>query len=318
MLPRNHPDRIQIAFDDPRLVADAGLLLPVTLAQHLGLREVVDSHVDLGDAPGLPNRPTESHRPGPRLSSESSADRRVPRPSPLVLTPRPLRIGGFGLTETSSVRVSDFGIATATDLASMTATGVIMGTPYYMSPEQAKGERADIRSDIYSLGIVLYHMLTGMRPFDADTSLAILRKHIDVMPPLVGHTRAGVPPELTAIVARCLEKDAALRYQTPEELAKALDQAAITIDRKRLSEAGTSAEAPEAEIEDLKNNQVNILENDDEDLSSEEAKVGIDDEDLSSEEAEVGIDSKEPAKAVAGMIEYEPTKEPRTHIHAAC
>ena len=55
MLPRNHPDRIQIAFDDHRLVANAGLLLPVTLAQHLGLREVVDSHVDLGDAPGRAN-----------------------------------------------------------------------------------------------------------------------------------------------------------------------------------------------------------------------------------------------------------------------
>ena len=55
MLPRNHPDRIQIAFDDPRLVANAGLLLPVSLAQHLGLREVVDSHVDLGDAPGRAN-----------------------------------------------------------------------------------------------------------------------------------------------------------------------------------------------------------------------------------------------------------------------
>ena len=55
MLPRNHPDRIEIAFDAPRLVANAGLLLPVTLAQHLGLREVVDSHVDLGDAPGRAN-----------------------------------------------------------------------------------------------------------------------------------------------------------------------------------------------------------------------------------------------------------------------
>ena len=55
MLPRNHPDRIQIAFDDHRLMANAGLLLPVTLAQHLGLREVVDSHVDLGDAPGRAN-----------------------------------------------------------------------------------------------------------------------------------------------------------------------------------------------------------------------------------------------------------------------
>ena len=65
MLARNHPDRIRIAFDDHRLVANAGLLLPVTLAQHLGLREVVDSHVDLGDAPGRAN-------PG-RQAADSSA-----------------------------------------------------------------------------------------------------------------------------------------------------------------------------------------------------------------------------------------------------
>ena len=64
MLPRNHPDRIQIAFDDHRLVANAGLLLPVTLAQHLGLREVVDSHVDLGDAPGRANPWRQAADPG--------------------------------------------------------------------------------------------------------------------------------------------------------------------------------------------------------------------------------------------------------------
>ena len=64
MLPRNHPDRIQIAFDDPRLVANAGLLLPMTLAQHLGLREVVDSHVDLGDAPGRANPGRQAADPG--------------------------------------------------------------------------------------------------------------------------------------------------------------------------------------------------------------------------------------------------------------
>ena len=137
-------------------------------------------------------------------------------------------------------------------------------------------------------------MLTGMRPFDADTSLAILRQHIDVAPPLVEHTRADVPPELTAIVARCLEKDAAQRYQTPEELAIALDRAAITIDRKRPSEASTSTDVTETEVEGSKCAHVKILEDDDE---------------VSSEETEVGIDSKEPAKAAAGLIEYEPTEE---------
>ena len=64
MLPRNHPDRIQIAFDDHRLVANAGLLLPVTLAQHLGLREVVDSHVDLGDAAGAGEPGRQAADPG--------------------------------------------------------------------------------------------------------------------------------------------------------------------------------------------------------------------------------------------------------------
>ena len=129
------------------------------------------------------------------------------------------------LTEDLLVKVSDFGIARAAGLPTMTNIGSIMGTPHYMSPEQARGERADIQSDIYALGIVLYQLLAGQLPFDADTPLAVLRQHIDDAPPSVRQHRRELPPELDAIVGRCLAKDKGHRYQTPAELAGALNKA---------------------------------------------------------------------------------------------
>ena len=126
MLPRNHPDRIQIAFDDPRLVANAGLLLPVTLAQHLGLREVVDSHVDLGvgnqqkwhtlkperswvgwRSGELPEGPVVASSPFDCLSLH------LPSPAQYVFTPAPQHVGGRhvaqGLVITPVVVVADEG-----------------------------------------------------------------------------------------------------------------------------------------------------------------------------------------------------------------
>ena len=76
-----------------------------------------------------------------------------------------------------TLKITDFGIVRATEFSAMTRTGSVIGTPHYMSPEQAKGERADIRSDVYALGIVLYEMLVGELPFVADTPLAVLEKH---------------------------------------------------------------------------------------------------------------------------------------------
>ena len=135
---------------------------------------------------------------------------------------RDIKPANILLTETLSVKVSDFGIARAAAIATMTSTGVIMGTPLYMSPEQARGDRADIRSDIYALGVVFYQVLTGKLPFNADTPLALLRQHIDVAPPRVRQTRVEVSPSVDAIVDRCLAKDPAHRYKTPAELAQAL------------------------------------------------------------------------------------------------
>ena len=123
------------------------------------------------------------------------------------------------------VKVTDFGIARAQALNTMTATGAIMGTPHYMSPEQARGRRADIRSDLYSLGCVLYQMLSGKVPFDADTPLGVLDMHRETPPPRIRQVRRDVPRAVEAVVDRCLEKDPARRYQTPQELVAALSVA---------------------------------------------------------------------------------------------
>ena len=127
-----------------------------------------------------------------------------------------------------AVKLIDFGIAHAADMAPMTQAGSQWGTPYYMPPEQWMGERGDTRSDVYSLGVVMYQMLSGQVPFrsSAANSLAqqndIARQHIEVEPASLRSMREDVPEALEAIVARCMAKSPDDRYQTPGELAEAL------------------------------------------------------------------------------------------------
>ncbi len=125
------------------------------------------------------------------------------------------------------VKVMDFGIARAADQTSKTQTGVRLGTPEYMSPEQAKGLRAGIRSDIYSLGIVLYEMACGQVPFSGEDSLAIALKHINEMPVPPSKTNPRVNPELEKIILKSLEKDQSQRYQDANELYQALNKIPI-------------------------------------------------------------------------------------------
>src|SRR6266704_1081037 len=144
------------------------------------------------------------------------------------------------LLDTSGhVLVSDFGIAKAAQEASgsnLTTEGMVIGTPQYMSPEQATGERVDARSDIYSLGIVLYQMLAGTTPFDGESAQSILMKQATATAVPIGRLRSDVPPALAAVVDRLLAKDPADRFQTAEEVSRALIEAlpAAARDRVRL------------------------------------------------------------------------------------
>ena len=134
------------------------------------------------------------------------------------------------------VMVTDFGIAKAlSDISpgSLTGTGVAIGTPHYMSPEQAAGERdIDARSDLYSLGVVAYESLTCELPFNAPTVPGILMKQITEAAPDVRDIRPDVPDDLATSVLRCLEKDPAARWPTAESLRRALETRTVTPYRR--------------------------------------------------------------------------------------
>ncbi|HXA85312.1 MAG TPA: protein kinase, partial [Candidatus Dormibacteraeota bacterium] len=116
------------------------------------------------------------------------------------------------------VVVMDFGLARADHIGQMTQTGAVMGTYQYMSPEQAKGTKADARSDIFTVGIILYELLTGKTPYSADSALASLLKRTQETAVPASQIDPAVPRPLSAIVARCLERDVAKRYQTADDL----------------------------------------------------------------------------------------------------
>jgi serine/threonine protein kinase len=112
--------------------------------------------------------------------------------------------------------LTDFGLVRLLDSTMHTTAGSVSGTPTYMSPEQARGEKVDKHTDIYSLGIMLYEMLAGTVPFQADTTFGMLMKHINEPPPPI----PGLSPELQAILDRTLAKDPSLRYESAGDLAR--------------------------------------------------------------------------------------------------
>ena len=126
------------------------------------------------------------------------------------------------LTAEGMVKVLDFGIARAETLPSLTRSGFV-GSPYYISPEQALGEKVDIRSDIYSLGIVLYEMLSGDLPFDAKTPWSIVNKHITAEPPCLHLINSELPSDVEWLVNKALSKRPEERFQTPRGMMQAIE-----------------------------------------------------------------------------------------------
>jgi serine/threonine-protein kinase len=122
------------------------------------------------------------------------------------------------------LKIMDFGIARLTEDRGMTATGTVIGTPDYMSPEQARGLPLDFRSDIYSTGVVLYELFTGALPFEGDSPLAVVLKHVQEKPPSPQAKNPRVDPKVAAIILRCMQKDPAERFASVNELYEALSR----------------------------------------------------------------------------------------------
>jgi len=135
---------------------------------------------------------------------------------------RDIKPANIMLTKKDQAVLTDFGIAQILGSTQVTAAGALMGTLNYMAPEQGLENRCDVRSDIYSMGIVLYEMLTGYTPFDADTPLAILMKHLNDPLPLPSKLDPNLPPSFEQIVLKALAKNPEDRYQSAEEMLTAL------------------------------------------------------------------------------------------------
>lgn len=139
------------------------------------------------------------------------------------LVHRDIKPGNILLSQDGKVQVTDFGIARAEAGSSMTQTGTILGTAYYLSPEQAQGLPLDGRSDIYSLGVVLYEMLTGRRPFEGDSPVSIAYKHVREMPRPPTTHRDDIPRPLEAIVLTALTKKPEDRYSSAALMRRDLE-----------------------------------------------------------------------------------------------
>jgi len=131
---------------------------------------------------------------------------------------RDLKPSNIIIDRAGNARIMDFGIARSLSGEGITGAGVMIGTPEYMSPEQVEGKETDQRSDIYSLGVILYEMVTAQVPFEGDTPFTIGVKHKSEMPKDPGTLNSAVPADLSAVILKCLEKDKEKRFSGAEDV----------------------------------------------------------------------------------------------------
>lgn len=180
---------------------------------------------------------------------------------------RDIKPSNIIMTREHQIKVMDFGLAKSPGSADITAPEGIVGTAKYMSPEQGTGSPIDIRTDLYSLGVVIYELATGLPPFTGDNPTAIVYQHVHKDPPPPRAVNPSVPPELEAVILKLMAKRPEDRYQAPEELARhcrtLLDRRRVegdgdTVKRMNPSSQVTAIQPPPAPVEE-KSSHVGLI-----------------------------------------------------------
>lgn len=194
------------------------------------------------------------------------------------------------VTASGVVKVTDFGIAKASNSATITSSDKVMGSAHYLSPEQARGDVVDCKTDIYSLGIVMYEMVTGRVPFDAESPVSVALKHIQepVIPPI--NVNPDIPASLNRIILKSVEKEPIRRYADAKELIADLNNVKDDLkDRDSLNDDYTRIMTPIKNIDQIKNASDSKKNEDDADKNLEN---GAEDEQEEEEEEEDVPDSR--------------------------
>jgi predicted Ser/Thr protein kinase len=159
---------------------------------------------------------------------------------------RDMKPANVMVSHAGALKIMDFGIARVRGVEHFTVDGCMMGTPAYMAPEHVRGEEVDERADLYAVGVIFYRLLTGRLPFDADTTVVMLQKHISEPPTALRVHRTDLPPWCESIVRRAMAKRPAERFQTASEFSTALSRAAGEAPRASRAEDAGGAYAEDA------------------------------------------------------------------------
>jgi serine/threonine protein kinase len=155
---------------------------------------------------------------------------------------RDLKSQNIIINTNGQIKIIDFGLAHTSHLQGMTATGLIMGTPEYMAPEQVAGKKVDERADLYSLGVILYELFTGKVPFSGDSAIAVGFKQLREAPPSPRSVNPQIQPQVEAVILKALQKDPLQRYRSIGELRADLESATTVPPQSAVADTATATQ----------------------------------------------------------------------------